>query len=275
MAVYAIGDIQGCYTEFRTLLDKLHFEPSSDQLWLTGDLVNRGPESLATLRFVRSLGHSAVTVLGNHDLHLLALYFAADPPVVKHNLGPILAAADANELLEWLRRQPLAHYDAAIDTLMVHAGIAPEWDGLTTLQLAAEVETALRGNDPGVFLQTMYGNEPALWRPSLAGDQRLRCITNYLTRVRLVAANGAMDFAYKGPLSAAPAGLVPWFDHPARASGSQRIVCGHWSALGLLTRENLLALDTGCVWGGALTAVQLDIPGAEAIATPSLQPKVF
>jgi len=275
MAVYAIGDIQGCYSEFRNLLDQLHFEPSRDQLWLTGDLVNRGPESLATLRFVKSLGRAAVTVLGNHDLHLLALQFASTAPVVKHNLGPVLAADDAGELLDWLRQQPLAHYDAALDTLMVHAGLAPGWDGLTTLQLAAEVETQLRGNNPGEFLHSMYGSEPSLWQPSLTGDDRLRCITNYLTRVRLVNADGAMDFTYKGPLSEAPAGLVPWFEHSARASGSRRLVFGHWSALGLVNRPNLIALDTGCVWGGALTAVQLDIPDSDAISTASLQPKAF
>ena len=224
---------------------------------------------------MKSLGRAAITVLGNHDLHLLALHLAAKPPVVKHNLNPVLVADDADELLDWLRQQPLAHYDAAFDTLMVHAGIAPGWDGLTTLQLAQEVETALRGDAAGDFLQSMYGSEPALWLPSLAGEDRLRCITNYLTRVRLVHADGAMDFSYKGPLNEAPTGLVPWFEHPARASGSRRIVFGHWSSLGLLVRENLIGLDTGCVWGGSLTAVQLDIPDAAAISTASLQPKAF
>lgn len=273
MAIFAIGDIQGCYSELRKLLDTIRFTPDNDQLWLTGDLVNRGPESLATLRFVRSLGAACITVLGNHDLHLLALRFADKTPDIKHNLDPVLQAPDAEELLDWLRRQPLAHYDAALNTLLVHAGVAPAWDGLKTLQLAAEVETQLRGDTPGELLQLMYGREPALWSDSLTGADRIRCITNHLTRLRLVASTGAMDFAYKGQLSDAPVELMPWFEHPKRPDGLPRIVFGHWSALGLLQRELLLGIDTGCVWGGSLTALRIDIPDAQAVKFPSLQPK--
>lgn len=273
MAIFAIGDIQGCYSELRKLLDTLRFTPDKDQLWLTGDLVNRGPESLATLRFVRSLGAACITVLGNHDLHLLALRFANKTPAIKHNLDRVLQAPDAEELLDWLRRQPLAHYDAGLNTLLVHAGIAPAWDGPKTLQLAAEVETLLRGDSPGELLELMYGRKPALWSDSLMGADRIRCITNHLTRLRLVTSTGAMDFTYKGPLSDAPTELMPWFEHPKRRSGTLRIVFGHWSALGFLQQQLLLGLDTGCVWGDSLTALRIDTPDAQAVQLPSLQTK--
>ncbi len=275
MAVYAIGDVQGCYSELRTLLDKLAFDPAKDQLWLTGDLVNRGPESLQTLRFVKSLENACITVLGNHDLHLLALRFAPAPPDISHNLSPVLQASDADELFDWLRNRPLAHYCAALDTLMVHAGIAPAWDGLKTLQLAAEVEAQLRSDDAPELLQAMYGRDPARWDDGLNGAPRLRCITNHLTRIRLVSADGGMDFSYKGPLDQAPAGLMPWFKHPELASGSRRIVFGHWSALGLVREDKLVGLDTGCVWGGSLTACQLDVPDAEPVQVASEQPARF
>ncbi len=275
MAVYAIGDVQGCYNELRQLIDKLQFDPEHDQLWLVGDLVNRGPDSLATLRYVKSLGDACITVLGNHDLHLLALRFASKTPDIKHNLQPILEADDADELLQWLRQRPLAHYDAALDTLMVHAGIPPYWDGLKTLQLAREVETVLRSDAAAAFLGAMYGRKPRRWSDNLEGHDRLRCITNSLTRLRLTRADGSMDFAYKGPLKGRPANLSPWFEHPDRATGSRRIVFGHWSALGLLQQEKLLGLDTGCVWGQQLTAIQLDVPDAKPVQVESAQPKKF
>ncbi|MDG1463188.1 MAG: symmetrical bis(5'-nucleosyl)-tetraphosphatase [Gammaproteobacteria bacterium] len=275
MATYAIGDIQGCYNELRQLLDKLNFDPEHDQLWLVGDLVNRGPDSLATLRYVKSLGDACITVLGNHDLHLLSLRFANKTPEIKHNLQPILEADDADELLHWLRQRPLAHYDTALDTLMVHAGIPPNWDGLKTLRLAKEVETVLRGDAAASILEKMYGREPRRWSDGLKGHDRLRCIINSLTRIRLTHADGSMDFTYKGPIKGRPANLHPWFKHPECATGNRRIVFGHWSALGLLKQKNLLGLDTGCIWGQQLTAVQLDIPDAKPIQVESTLPKKF
>jgi len=275
MAIYAIGDIQGCYDELRALLDKLQFDDGKDQLWLVGDLVNRGPDSLGVLRFIHSIRNNCVTVLGNHDLHLLALRYADTTPDITHNLQPILDAEDADELLSWLRQQHLAHYDAALDTLMVHAGVATGWDGLQALQLASEVEKVVAGDNPGEFLTAMYGREPVKWSDDLRDMDRLRCITNHLTRLRYVDSEGVMDFDYKGTLADRPAGLEPWFDHPDGATGSRRIVFGHWSALGYLQQDNVISLDTGCVWGDRLTALQLDLPDAEPVSVPSKQPEKF
>jgi len=275
MAVYAIGDVQGCLSELQQLLDKLKFDTASDQLWLVGDLVNRGPDSLGTLRLVRSLGEQCITVLGNHDLHLLALCIADSTPDISHTMQDVLDADDRDELIDWLRQQPLAHYDAALDTLMVHAGIPPQWDGLQTLQLASEVEAVVRSDEAAAFFTAMYGKEPARWDDALTGQDRVRCITNQLTRLRFCTADGTMNYDYKGPVGGEPDDVSPWFDLPDRNIGSRRIVFGHWSALGYLNRGDVIGLDTGCVWGDRLTAIQLDDPEAEAVSVPSSLPRKF
>jgi len=258
MAIFAIGDIQGCYEELARLIDKLRFDPGRDELWFVGDLVNRGPRSVDVLRFVRGLEDSSTVVLGNHDLHLLAA--RDNPNRMDDCLRQILSADDADELLHWLRQQPLVHYRPELNTLMVHAGIDLSWDPLTAVKLAREVEQVLRGAAHGEFFRMMYGDEPARWSNELTGFDRLRFITNCLTRARFCHPDGTLDFAQNGPPDAALAPLLPWFDLPNRASQSVRIVCGHWSALGLLQRPDVLMIDTGCVWGRELTAVRLDGP---------------
>lgn len=260
MAVYAIGDIQGCHQELLRLLDALNLDQATDELWFVGDLVNRGPGSLEVLRLVKSLGGSAVTVLGNHDLHLLAYALAPGDRVPDAALRPVLDAPDCDELIEWLRARALAHYRPDLNTLMVHAGVAREWSPLHTVQLAHEVETLLRGADCADFLAGMYGNKPARWAPRLAGIDRHRFIVNCLTRMRYCRPDGRLDFSETGPPGTQPAGLVPWFDLPDRAAADVRVVFGHWAALGLVQRANLIALDTGCVWGRSLSAVRLDGP---------------
>ena len=258
MAVYAIGDLQGCYDSFRNLLDKLKFNPNKDRLWLTGDLVNRGSKSLKTLRFVRSLGNSAKVVLGNHDLHLLAVAHGIGDATDRFgSLAKILHADDRDELLDWLRRRPLAHYSKKLNTLLVHAGLPPQWTVRKTLLRADEVETKLRGSNYVKFLGRMYGNSPDRWSGDLSGNKRLRFIVNCLTRIRMVDKKGQLDFEHKGPPGDARKGLKPWFEVEDPAWEGTRIVFGHWSALGLIIRPDLICVDTGCVWGRQLTAVQL------------------
>ena len=260
MAVYAIGDVQGCYDELARLLDVLRPNPLSDELWFVGDLVNRGPRSLEVLRLVKSLGRAAVVVLGNHDLHLLALGLTGRSRARREDLHAVLTAPDRDELLDWLRHRPLAHYRPDLNPLMVHAGVARDWDPLFTIKLAREAERTPR-SDTGVdFLREMYGDEPAAWSNQLTGTARLRFIVNCLTRIRYCHADGRLDFADNGPPGSQGPGLLPWFEIPGRASQAVRIVFGHWSALGFLQRANLLGLDTGCVWGRTLTAVRLDGP---------------
>ena len=261
MAIFAVGDVQGCCAELRQLIDKLPFDPSQDELWFVGALVNRGPDTLGVLRFVKELGPAARTLLGNHDLHLLALALGEEVPVTDDDLALVLAAEDAQELVNWLRHQPLAHHNPDLNTLMVHAGIFPSWSGPDTLAHAREVETILEGDDCGSFLTAMYGSRPDRWSENLKGQDRLRFITNCLTRIRFVRADGSLDFDQKGPPGSQPPELVPWFEFPGRATADLRIVFGHWSALGFLQRPNLLGLDTGAVWGGKLTAMRLDAPG--------------
>lgn len=267
MAIYAIGDIQGCHDELARLLEVVRFDPAADEAWFVGDLVNRGPRSLETLRLVKSLGRAAVVTLGNHDMHLLAYAAGTSTRRPEPTLRPILEAPDRAELTAWLRTRPLLHYRPDLNTLMVHAGIAPEWDPLLAVKLAREVEAVLRGEGCAAFLAQMYGNQPDRWSPRLAGTERLRYILNCLTRVRYVRGDGALDFEENGAPGSQPAGLVPWFEVPGRAAQAVRIVFGHWSSLGLLQRANLLGLDTGCVWGRALTAVRLDGP-ARVFAVP-------
>ncbi|HIP69268.1 MAG TPA: symmetrical bis(5'-nucleosyl)-tetraphosphatase [Chromatiales bacterium] len=265
MAIYAIGDIQGCYEPLQRLLKKINFRPKKDQLWFVGDLVNRGPQSLETLRFIKSLGKNAVTVLGNHDLHLLAM--AANSTAKKHkSLLPILEAPDCDELIDWLLHRPLLHYDKKLDTALVHAGIPPGWKIKTALKRAHEVETILQQGDYKEFLKIMYGNKPDLWSKALQGNERLRFIVNAYTRMRYCDIEGRLDYDHKLAPGTQPQGLYPWFRLPRKRSFSTRIIFGHWSTLGYMQEKNFIALDTGCVWKGKLTAVRLDSKKPEAVS---------
>lgn len=259
MAVYAIGDLQGCYDQFRRLLDKLAFDPDADRLWLVGDLVNRGPKSLKTLRYVKSLGEAAVTVLGNHDIHLLAMAAQGRKGSrSRGGLGKLLAAPDRDELLDWLRRRPLAHHETALDALMVHAGVLPDWSLDKTLTLAREAEAVLAGDEAEDFLHEVYGDRPRRWKDSRSGVARLRTIVNVFTRMRMLAPDGSLDFSHKGPPENAPPELAPWYRREPVVLEEARVVFGHWSALGLLIEERLIGIDTGCVWGRSMTAARLD-----------------
>lgn len=257
MATYAIGDIQGCYDQFRCLLDKLRFDPDRHKLWLVGDLVNRGPSSLEVLRFVRSLGDRAVVVLGNHDLHLLALGAGNMEYGKKSNLHEVLEAPDRDQLLDWLRHRPLMHHDAEKGFAMVHAGLPPQWDLAKAQSCAREVEAALRGTDYAHYLHHMYGNEPAKWSESLTGMDRLRFITNCLTRLRYCTVDGTLALKEKGPIGSQGSMHLPWFQVPSRATSRDRIIFGHWSTLGYRADSNIWALDSGCLWGGRLTAIRV------------------
>jgi len=260
MPTYAVGDIQGCCDEFEQLIERLKFDPASDRLWLVGDLVNRGPRSLDVLRLVRKLGNAAITVLGNHDLHLLAASLTPSEQLKpKDTLGQIFAAPDRDELLHWLRRQPLLHHDDSLGYTMIHAGLAPEWDFAQARRCAAELESALRDDDASTELFAhMYGDQPARWSDDLKGVARLRFITNCFTRLRFCHADGRLALKHKGTIADAPPGLMPWFRVPQRRTRDLRIVCGHWSALGYHDDDGVLSIDTGCVWGGTLCAVRLD-----------------
>jgi bis(5'-nucleosyl)-tetraphosphatase (symmetrical) len=265
---YLIGDLQGCDDAFARLLAEVGFSPSRDHATLLGDLVNRGPQSLAALRRVRALGHAADALLGNHDLHLLAVAHGVRPEHASDTLRSILEAPDREAWIDWLRQRPLALVRDG--WLCVHAGVSPAWDAAQTLDLAAEVEAMLRGPDLGGFLPLMYGNQPTTWSDTLQGPDRWRHVINVLTRIRFVHADGALDFKAKEGAADAPAGLVPWFDFPGRASAGTPIAFGHWSTLGLVSRPDLLSLDTGCVWGGALTAVRVDGGRREVVQVPCI-----
>lgn len=256
MAIYAIGDIQGCYTEFRRLLDNIKFDPAQDTLWLAGDLVNRGPHSLETLRFVKGLGETAVTVLGNHDLHLIATVVSLAKAGKKDTLGPILRASDCDELIDWLRRQKLFHCGDGF--CMLHAGLPPQWDLQLTLQMAEEAEQAIGGEDYLNFFRSMYGNKPGVWQDDLSKTDRLRFAVNCFSRLRFCSVDGEMDFSQKGAPGSQPAHLLPWYAVPGRKSQDLRIIFGHWSTLGFYQGHNVISIDTGCLWGGQLTAVRLD-----------------
>ena len=275
MAIYAVGDVQGCCDELEQLLTGIGFEPARDRLWFVGDLVNRGPRSLDVLRLVHGLGDAAVVVLGNHDLHLLALARGgAHLRPADRTLHAILEAPDRARLLDWLQSRPMLHHDATLGVTMIHAGLPPQWDIALARSCAAELEGALRGSQSGRLFASMYGTHPDLWREDLDGEDRLRFITNALTRLRVCDAAGRLLLKHKGPPHKMPAGVMPWFRAPGRRWAGARIVCGHWSALGYLDEGGVLALDTGCVWGGALTARRLDAPSSP-IRVPSTLPAMF
>lgn len=256
MATYAIGDIHGCYQEFCRLLRHIDYSANRDTLWFVGDAVNRGPDSLAMLRWLHQHQDSIAIVLGNHDLHLLAAAEGATRPRRRDTFGDILAAPDRDILCGWLRRQPLAHQ--AQGWLMVHAGVLPMWDAAQTIALAGEAQRLIAGEQWRTFARDMYGNTPAAWDESLTGAARARAIVNALTRMRICTPAGAMQLEFSGAPDSIPAGHVAWFDAPSRQSADTSIVCGHWSALGARQQGNVHAIDSGCLWGGALTALRLE-----------------
>lgn len=257
MATYAIGDIQGCYDSLRHLLDICHFDPGCDRLWLVGDLVNRGPKSLETLRLIKSLGPAALTVLGNHDLYLLMVAEGGARFRGKDDtLQAIFDAPDGPELIDWLRHQPLCHTEG--EYCLVHAGLLPQWTSSRARALAREVEAVMQGPDYHEFIFNLWGSEPAGWSDELQGWARLRVIVNAMTRLRFCTPDGIMEFKSKGKLSNTPPGHLPWFEAPDRRSAESVLVTGHWSALGLKLTPKLLALDSGCLWGGHLTALRLE-----------------
>ena len=266
MSLYLIGDLQGCNAPFQSLLRKIDFSPSRDTLYLLGDLVNRGPDSLGVLRSLMALGDAAQCLLGNHDLHLLALWQGVRKPGRKDTLTEVLQAPDCDALMHWLRHRAMAMH--AHGWLMVHAGVLPQWSVAQTMTLAGELESVLRGPDIKGFLTAMYGNTPARWDDTLAGNDRLRVIVNALTRLRFCTAEGEMDFSSSEAASGAPAGYLPWFAVPGRASAGTPVAFGHWSTLvteGMTgdMRGNTLPLDTGCVWGGCLSAARLGAVAGE------------
>jgi bis(5'-nucleosyl)-tetraphosphatase (symmetrical) len=270
MSHYAIGDLQGCHDEFRDLLDLIEFDIRKDRLWLVGDLVNRGPDSLGVLRAVIALGDAAVSVLGNHDFHLLTVAAGHRKAHKGDTLGPILDAPDCDELLAWLRRRPLVVRQD--DLLLVHAGLLPSWTPATAIMLSREVEAMLASAAHDDFLRHLYGDQPTRWDDALTGYDRLRVVVNACTRLRFCAADDTMDLAEKRGPEHMPHGFAPWFHHPERKSSGVTVVCGHWSTLDLLLAPNVMMLDTGCVWGGPLTAIRLDdrrvfqVPSRSAIA---------
>ncbi len=262
MATYAIGDLQGCGDALNRLLEHIHFDSARDSLWFTGDLVNRGPDSLAVLRLVKSLGSRAVTVLGNHDLHLLALRYTTRSPKRGDTVQEVLRAEDCDELLTWLRYRPLLHIDPGTAFALIHAGLPCEWSLSEAAQHAREAELVLQSDGFVDFLAHMYGSEPDAWDPALTGKARLRFIVNCFTRMRYLTRHGRLDLKAKGPLGSTPASLIPWFMHPARPDLKQTVLFGHWSTLRLTPAQErqyrVIPLDTGAVWGGALSAYRLE-----------------
>ncbi len=259
MAIYAIGDVQGCYSELCRLLEKISFDPAEDTLWFCGDLVNRGPESLQTLEFVKSLGDSALTVLGNHDLHLLALHHGVEKVSNSTSLRKILLSPARDELMDWLQAKPLLHYSETHKAVVVHAGVHPAWGLSKARKLAGEVETALRGEKAAWFLDKMYGNTPVKWSDDLTGAKRLRFITNVFTRMRYFDSEQNLDFTVsRSPRQYLRSGLTPWFQMKATLREDVRILFGHWSTLPVGCYSRCFALDGGCVWGGHMVALRID-----------------
>jgi bis(5'-nucleosyl)-tetraphosphatase (symmetrical) len=256
MPTYAIGDVQGCYDELQALLDHIAFNPAQDQLWFAGDLVNRGHQSLQVLRFIRDLPN-AVVVLGNHDIYLLSL--ANGHPFKDHTVQDVLTAPDCQELIDWLRRQPLLHYDPRLNYVMTHAGVLPQWSLIQAQHYAREVEAVLQSDDYAQHLDDLYGDQPDQWQENLSGYDRLRFIVNAFTRMRFCTRDGQLNFSCTGKISSAPKDMLAWFQVPHRAIGDTPIVFGHWAALeGKTQAPGVFGLDTGCVWGGSLTAMRLE-----------------
>jgi len=259
VATYAIGDVQGCYDELMSLVERIGFDPAVDRVWFTGDLVNRGPKSLEVLRYVKGLGDAAVTVLGNHDLSLIAAaagHRRRSKRTRRDGIDEVLEAADVTELVEWLRARPLAHRVG--DRLLVHAGVLPAWTADDLMARANEVETALRSDGWRELCANMYGDEPRAWRASLTGWERIRLTINSCTRMRFCSLDGTLDLEANGAVAAAPPSLTPWFRVSGRAAADANIFCGHWAMLGLHIQPNVFHLDSGCVWGGALTAMRVE-----------------
>ena len=263
MATYAIGDIQGCYDPLRRLLDKIEFDPSSDQLWFAGDLINRGPKSLETLRFIISLGDGARSVLGNHECHFLASARGHKKAHRSDTFSSILNASDADELINWVRSRPFLHQDKSLGYTMVHAGIPPQWSLKQAKKYAKELEKVFQGEQLDDFLAHMYGSMPDQWSDTLTGNDRLRFIINCFTRLRFCDAEGRLNLKEKGAPTHHSGNLIPWFEAPNRRTANKKIVFGHWSTLGLNKKNKAICLDTGCLWGGQLSAIKLD--GSEQV----------
>ncbi|GAB6039827.1 symmetrical bis(5'-nucleosyl)-tetraphosphatase [Endothiovibrio diazotrophicus] len=269
MALYVVGDLQGCLEPLKRLLDTVRFDPAADTLWLTGDLINRGPHSLEALRFVKGMGRNALTVLGNHDLHLLAVAYGPHKLKKKDTLDAILEAHDRETLLRWLLHRPLLHFDEPRNLTLVHAGVHPLWTLEQARVYAAELETVLRGDDAFEYFEEMYGDTPGHWADSHGGIDRLRAITNAFTRMRMCDLQGHLDMKYKGAPGGQPAGWFPWFDHPGRRATDTHILFGHWAALGVHEGAGVTALDSGCVWGARLTALRLTDDGQRDLVSVS------
>lgn len=275
MATYAIGDLQGCLVEFDALLSAVQFTPGRDEVWLVGDLVNRGPDSLGTLRRIKALGESVRIVLGNHDLHFLAVHYGGHRTRRSDTLHELLAASDVDDLAAWLRAAPLVHHSSKLEWLMVHAGVPPQWSLNELLDRAEQARAFYAGDNGPEFFAGMYGNTPARWNDKLSGLDRVRCIVNYLTRMRLIDGRGELDFELKGAPTKLPAGMAPWFSQPRTQPLGARIAFGHWAALEGRTPagEAVAALDTGCVWGRELTALCLETGVRTAVAAQSQEPQ--
>jgi bis(5'-nucleosyl)-tetraphosphatase (symmetrical) len=273
MALYLIGDVQGCDSALEQWLTHVGFSPSKDTVFLLGDLINRGPDNLGVLRRLKSLGSSARCLLGNHDLHLMAIHLGVQDLKKGDTVADILQAPDRHELIDWLRHQHLAMHIENV--LMVHAGVLPQWDVGQTLELAAEVETVLRGADWHNFIAQMYGNAPAAWNPALGGVERLRVIVNALTRLRFCTAEGEMEFKHHWDATQAPTGFMPWFDVPHRRTQHACIAFGHWSSLKPMHRADVIELDTGCVWGKCLSGLELNAQGIGAHQRHHIDCKAF
>ena len=274
MSTYAIGDVQGCFKELLQLLDKINFDETNDRLWFVGDIVNRGPASLEVLNFIMKLGDSAITVLGNHDLHLVALAEGIILPQKSDTLAPILRSPDKQELIAWFRQQPLMHHDKDLNFYMVHAGLPPQWEILQALELASEVSQFLNSGEYLTFIKVMYGNTPALWDENLTGNDRLRFIVNCFTRIRFLNDKHELNFSEKGAPGSNDDHLFPWFTIDDRKSKNEKIIFGHWATVHLgnihdFTPYNVYPIDTGCFWDGDLTAMRLE--DEKLFSVPSLQ----
>ena len=263
MTLYAIGDIQGCDCAFKRLIDEISFDPKNDHLWLVGDLVNRGPDSLGVLRRVMRLKENATVVLGNHDLHLLAVAAGVRKADPTDTISAVLEAPDSDEILDWIRQQPLLHHDPHTKRVLVHAGLPPFWSVAEAIQHAREINEQLQCTNWRKSLKTMYGNEPNIWSKKLNGKERRRFTINALTRMRFCDKNGRLNFDHNCKPGLQPSELLPWFDVPGRLNQDNHIVFGHWAALGILSRTDITALDSGCVWGGTLTAIPLEPRGGK------------